>query len=67
VTADGKIVWEYWDPYSGQVRLPDGNLPQPVGKNTYAVFRAAKIPAQHPALAGRTLRPIDPQPTALAK
>jgi len=49
----GKIVWEYWAPYSGQVRQADGTLPQPVGSNTYAVFRAAKIPPQHPALAGR--------------
>ncbi len=66
VTREGKIVWEYWDPYSGQVRQPDGTLPQPVGKNTYAVFRAAKIPPQHPALAGRDLRPIDPQPRPAA-
>jgi hypothetical protein len=67
VNKDGKIVWEYWDPYSGQVRQPDGSFPQPVGKNTYAVFRAAKIPPQHPALADRTLRPIDPPPTALSQ
>ena len=38
VTKEGKIVWEYWDPYSGQVRAADGGQPQPVGKNTYAVF-----------------------------
>jgi hypothetical protein len=62
VTKEGKIVWEYWDPYSGQVKAADGGQPQPVGKNTYAVFRAAKIPRQHPALAGRELRPIQPQP-----
>jgi hypothetical protein len=37
-----------------------------VGKNTYAVFRAAKIPPQHPTLAGRELRPIDPQPQPAA-
>ncbi|MEO8428337.1 MAG: aryl-sulfate sulfotransferase [Verrucomicrobiota bacterium] len=66
VTREGKIVWEYWDPYSGQVRQPDGTLPQPVGTNTYAVFRAAKIPPQHPALAGRELRPINPQPRPAA-
>ncbi|HXJ56480.1 MAG TPA: aryl-sulfate sulfotransferase [Verrucomicrobiae bacterium] len=62
VTKEEKVVWDYWDPYSGQVRQPDGSPPHPVGKNTYAVFRAAKIPPQHPALAGRDLRPIDPQP-----
>jgi hypothetical protein len=62
VTNDGKIVWEFWDPYSGQVRLPDGSPPQPVGNATFAVFRATKIVPQHPALAGRTLQPLDPQP-----
>jgi hypothetical protein len=64
VTTEGKIVWEFWDPYSGKVRAADGGQPQPVGKNTYAVFRAAKIPPEHPALAGRELRPVDPQPQA---
>ncbi len=67
VKAEGEIVWEYWDPYSGKVRAADGGQPQPVGKNTYAVFRAAKIPPQHPSLAGRTLRPIEPQPAAASK
>jgi hypothetical protein len=64
VTREGKIVWEYWDPYSGKVRAADGGQPQPVGKNTYAVFRAARIPPEHRALSGRELRPIDPQPQA---
>ncbi|HXG47179.1 MAG TPA: aryl-sulfate sulfotransferase [Methylomirabilota bacterium] len=62
VTKEGKIVWEYWDPFSGNVRAADGGQPQPVGKHTYAVFRAAKVPPQHPALAGRSLRPLNPQP-----
>ena len=62
ITADGEIVWEYRDPYSGQVRLPDGSLPHPVGEFTYAVFRATRIAADHPAIAGRTLTPLDPQP-----
>jgi hypothetical protein len=67
VTKEGKIVWEYWDPYSGKVRAADGGQPQPVGKNTYAVFRAAKIPPGHPALAGRELRPMEPQPQAASQ
>lgn len=66
VTREGKIVWEYWDPYSGQVQAADGGQPHPVGKDIYAVFRATKIPPQHPALAGRDLRPIDPQPRPAA-
>lgn len=62
VTDAGKIVWDYWDPYSGQVRLPDGSPPHPVGKATYAVFRATRVSPEHPALAGRDLKPVDPQP-----
>jgi hypothetical protein len=56
VTADGKIVWEYWSPYTGGLGGPQGQA------NPYALFRASRIPATHPAVAGRTLRPLDPQP-----
>lgn len=62
VTPGGEIVWEYWTLYSGNIRTPDGSTPHPVGKNTYAVFRATKIPPGHPGLAGRELKPLDPQP-----
>ncbi len=62
VTPEGEIVWEYRDPYSGQVRMPDGSLPHPVDEFTYAVFRATRASADHPGLAGRTLAPLDPQP-----
>jgi hypothetical protein len=30
------------------------------------VFRATKIPPEHPALAGRALKPLDPQPRTVA-
>jgi hypothetical protein len=63
VTPLGEIVWEYWSPTSGDVRMPDGSLPHPVAAFPYAVFRATKIMPDHPALRGRTLRPLDPQPT----
>jgi hypothetical protein len=66
VTKDGKIVWEFWDPYSGTVRAADGAQPQPVGKNTYAVFRATRIPPNHAALQSRDLRPLNPQPPVTA-
>jgi hypothetical protein len=62
VAPEGEIVWEYRAIYSGNVRNPDGSPPHPVGKNTYAVFRATKLPPEHPALAGRDLKPLDPQP-----
>ncbi len=62
VNTDGEILWEYWSPYSGEVRLADGSLPQPGRPFMYAAFRATFIPADHPALAGRDLAPLDPQP-----
>ena len=57
VTPEGEIVWEYWTPYSGT--LP-GN--QVTRDNPYSAFRATKIAPDHPALAGRDLTPLDPQP-----
>ncbi|MGH9335684.1 MAG: aryl-sulfate sulfotransferase, partial [Vicinamibacteria bacterium] len=67
VTPDGDIVWEYWTPYSGTVTLADGSQPQPVRSFTYAVFRATKIPPDHPALTGRDLTPLDPQPPPVSR
>ena len=57
VTPEGEIVWEYWAPYAPTV---GGN--QATNANAYSVFRATKIPPDHPALAGRDLTPLDPQP-----
>jgi len=48
------------------VRNADGSMPQPgLDENPFALFRATRIPADHPALAGRTLAPLDPQPAGL--
>jgi hypothetical protein len=63
VARDGRVVWEYRNPFSGDVRLADGSPPQPrAGERPFAVYRATRISADHPALAGRTLAPLDPQP-----
>jgi hypothetical protein len=63
VTSAGEIVWSYRNPYSGDVRLADGTLPQPgAAENPYGVFRATFVPANDPALEGRALTPLDPQP-----
>ena len=63
VTRAGEVVWEYRSPFSGSVRNADGSMPQPgLDENPFALFRATRIPADHPALAGRTLAPLDPQP-----
>ncbi len=46
VTPDGKIVWEYLNPYRGDVRNPNGD-PIPPAPLTYISFRSTFIPADH--------------------
>jgi hypothetical protein len=61
VNKEGKIVWEYLNPFRGEIRKPNGdpNSPMPM---TYSTFRSTFIPADHPAFANRKLKPINPQP-----
>jgi len=61
VTQDGDIVWEYWNPYRGDVREPNGD-PRHVGDLPNNIFRATFVPANHPALADKELKPLEPQP-----
>ncbi|MGI8637601.1 MAG: hypothetical protein ACR2KZ_19560, partial [Segetibacter sp.] len=61
VTKEGKIVWEYLNPYHGEIRQPNGD-PNPVMPMTYFAFRANFIPANHPGLANKKLEPLTPQP-----
>jgi hypothetical protein len=63
VTSAGKIVWEFYDPFSGSVVMPDGSQPQPVGESIHAVFRATKISPNHPGISGLQLQALDPQPS----
>lgn len=62
VNSNADIVWEYWSPYSGDVRLPGGFTPQPVIPFMYSVFRATFIPDDHPGIANKDLQPLSPQP-----
>ena len=62
VSPDNQIVWEYWNPYMGTYKLPDGTEPQPKGPFIFGVFRSTLIPADNPAFAGKTLEPLQPQP-----
>jgi hypothetical protein len=63
VTRAGEVVWEYRNPFWGDVRNADGSPPQPrIDERPFALFRATRIAADHPGLAGRTLAPLEPQP-----
>lgn len=61
VTPEGEIVWEYLNPYRGDLRKLNGD-PIPIMPITYILFRSTFIPANHPVFAGRKLVPLDPQP-----
>lgn len=63
VDKDGKLLWEYLNPYRGKICKPNGDpvLPVPM---TYSAFRATFIPADHPGLANKKLEPLEPQPIA---
>ncbi|MDQ6763466.1 MAG: aryl-sulfate sulfotransferase [Bacteroidota bacterium] len=63
VTPEGKIVWEYWNPYRGDIHMPNGDPINPIPL-TYFAFRANFIPADHPGLANKKLEPLNPQPEA---
>jgi hypothetical protein len=63
VTSDGRIVWDYRNPFGGSMRLEDGSSPQPgLDQLPYALFRATRIPPDHSGLQGRSLKPLAPQP-----
>ena len=50
VTSEGKIVWDYLNPYEGDVAQGQGGNAPPI-----ALFRATRIAPDHPGLAGREL------------
>jgi hypothetical protein len=52
VTPAGEIVWEYWNPFSEPPSAQRGGAPP------HALFRATRIPADHPGLKGRQLAPL---------
>jgi len=60
VTPENEIVWEFWNPYNFNYKLPDGTSAAPF--IPYQQFRASFHPYDHPAFKGKELKPIDPQP-----
>ncbi len=62
VTPEGKIVWEYWNPYNDQYRLADGSFAGPIGPFKYMQFRATHFEEDYLAFAGKDLNPMKEQP-----
>ena len=61
VTPQGETIWEYLNPYYGDIREPNGD-PIPAMPMPFIEFRGNFIPANHPAFANRKLEPLNPQP-----
>lgn len=61
VTPEGEIVWEYWTTHRGEIRKPNGD-PNSIMPMTFSQFRSTFVPADHPGLSGKELKPLDPQP-----
>jgi hypothetical protein len=59
VDTAGEIVWEYLNPYGGEIPASFGNAaerqPPPI---PIAVFQALRLAPDHPGLRGRTLKPL---------
>ena len=66
LTPEGEIVWDYRSPYSGAVDPADEIMQFLARQWPYAAFRATKLLPDHPALQGRDLTPLDPQPPVVA-
>jgi hypothetical protein len=62
VTPNGQIVWEYWNPYNENYRMPDGTVASPIGPFKYMLFRATHFTEDFPAFAGKDLTPLAEQP-----
>ncbi len=60
VTPQGDVAWEYRQPFG---EPPGGEIEDA----NYAMFRATRIPPEHPALSGRDLTPLDPQPKTMVQ
>ena len=61
VTPQGDIVWEFLNPFRGNIHKPNGD-PVSMQGWIYSSFRCNFIPEDHPALKGKTLVPLNPQP-----
>jgi hypothetical protein len=58
VTAAGDVAWEWTNPIASDVAVAQGDVPaQGTAVRANALFRATRIPADHPGLLDRDLTP----------
>ena len=60
INPENEIVWEYWNPFNFQYRLPDGNVAAPY--IPFQQFRATHYDTDYPAFGGKDLTPLAEQP-----
>ncbi len=60
VNGRRELVWEYWNPYSG-------DAPNPAGDPAYSLFRATFVPRDYPGVRGREIKAMDPQPAGVRR
>ncbi len=61
INKEGDILWEYYNPYRGPIKLPNGKDTGRFPKD-YLTFRATYISPDHPGLQALDLTPVAPQP-----
>ena len=61
VSPEKEVIWEYLNPYHGEIRKPNGEPFNPMFA-PFFLFRSTFIPEDHPALKGKELKPMEPQP-----
>lgn len=62
INPEGKIVWEYWQPYFFDYKLPDGSMAQPGGPFIFGQYRIKQYAPDFPGFAGKDLTPLAEQP-----
>ncbi|NNE26037.1 MAG: hypothetical protein HKN09_04290 [Saprospiraceae bacterium] len=62
INKEKQIVWEYWNPYFHDYKLPDGSPAQPVGPFIFAQYRVKEYPKDYSAFKGKSMAAITPQP-----
>ena len=62
VNEDKQVVWEYWNPFYDDYKLPDGSPAQPGGPFIFAQYRVKEYPKKYVGFKGKDMSALDQQP-----